>query len=86
MKIVDIAYSPDAAGEWEVSDPADGTAGFANRELAMVEAMKLAKRQARKGADPYMVCVEGADGKWRLFDENMQPVIGNPALPAASRR
>ncbi len=40
----------------------------------MAFALNLAKRErATKDADSYL-CVEGADGKWRLFTADLLPV------------
>jgi uncharacterized protein DUF2188 len=79
MKVVDIRYGAQPEGGWCVPDPADGHEIFPTREAAIAAATSLAKARSFSEGEPYFICIEGADGRWRLFDANMQAVVGDPA-------
>lgn len=80
MKIFDIPLHADRPNGWVVPIPGDGEETFGSRNDAIGYAMVLARKQEARRDEPSFVCVEGADGRWRLFDSNMQAIINPPVV------
>ncbi|WP_158880895.1 DUF2188 domain-containing protein [Rhodanobacter sp. L36] len=74
MKLIEIPFRPDATRGWTVPVPGDGEKRFGSREQALAFAVNLAKVQRTKAVDESYLCVEGADGQWRLFTADLLPV------------
>jgi hypothetical protein len=73
MKVFDIPYSPDAAAAWCIPIPGDGEKHFDQRADALEFARTLTRKLEQGGDGPNFICVEGADGRWRLFDSDFKP-------------
>jgi hypothetical protein len=69
MVIYDVAYRPVSDGSWTVKASDDGYKEFPTRTDALRFAIDAALDAHRHGDDA-AVSVEGADGRWRLFDEH----------------
>jgi hypothetical protein len=74
MKVFDIPYTPDAADAWAIPIPGDGERHFDQRTDALDFARTLTRKLDAHGDGPSFICVEGADGRWRLFDSDFKPV------------
>jgi hypothetical protein len=68
MVIYDVAYAPVQDGNWTVKASDDGFKEFSTRNDALRFAIDAAL-VARKHGDDAAVSIEGADGRWRMFDE-----------------
>jgi hypothetical protein len=82
MKVFDIPLDADSSHGWIVPIPGDGEETFESREAAIGFAAELAHKQLAAYEEPSFVCVEGADGRWRLFDANMKPVTTGTLPPS----
>jgi hypothetical protein len=73
VNLIEIPFRPDRDHGWTIPIPGDGEKQFCSRDDAMEFALNLAKgTRATKDADSYL-CVEGADGQWRLFTADLLP-------------
>lgn len=73
MEFIEIPYSPRGPEGWTIPIPGDGERQFASRDDAMAFALTLAQKHAVVTAKPSYLCVEGGDGRWRLFTADLQP-------------
>ncbi len=76
MALIEIPYIADGAGCWKIPIPGGGCRQFCSREAALAFALKLAKEGRSTTAKPSYLCVEGGDGKWRLFTPDLLPAKG----------
>jgi hypothetical protein len=67
MIIYDIPYSPIPAGAFVVNSSHDGAQKFPSRTDALRFAIEAALRAGDRG-EVATINIEGADGRWRLFD------------------
>ncbi|MEO6799771.1 MAG: hypothetical protein ABI178_07535 [Rhodanobacter sp.] len=74
MDMIEIPYRAEGTKGWTIPIPGDGERQFASREEAMAFALTLAKEQSVATAKPSYLCVEGGDGRWRLFTADLMPV------------
>jgi hypothetical protein len=74
MVLLDIPFQPDATACWRISVPGEGLRIFADRPAALRFAMDLAKKQDETMGHVTYISLEGADGRWRLFDANFRTV------------
>lgn len=74
MTMIEIPYDPENTDGWKVPIPGDGARYFASREAAMKFGVQLAKGVAGPTKSRGMLCVEGADGRWRLFTSDLLPI------------
>jgi hypothetical protein len=74
MELIEIPYDSEGADGWKIPIPGDGCRQFRSRDAALAFAFKLAKERVSTTAQPSCLCVEGADGKWRLFTTDLLPV------------
>lgn len=74
MNLFEIPFTPDSSHGWTVPIPGDGEKQFASREQAMAFAQTLAKDLNAESGRGGCLCVEGADGRWRLFTADLLPV------------
>jgi hypothetical protein len=70
MVMLDIPFSPDKTTHWVIRVPNIGLQTFPSRDAALKFAMDFAKRQSAL----VYISVEGADGRWRLFDADLQTI------------
>lgn len=78
MELIEIPYDPEGAHGWKIPIPGDGCRQFSSRDAAMAFALKLAKDLSSGTQKPGYLCVEGADGMWRLFTHDLLPVLSTP--------
>lgn len=74
MALIEIPYDSEGAGGWKIPIPGVGCRQFSSREAALTFALKLAKEGRSTTAQPSYLCVEGGDGKWRLFTADLLPL------------
>ncbi|MEP7184784.1 MAG: hypothetical protein ABI767_03005 [Rhodanobacter sp.] len=74
MALIEIPYDSEGTDGWKIPIPGDGCRQFCSRDAAMAFALKLAKEELLTTAQPSYLCVEGGDGKWRLFTPDLLPV------------
>ncbi|MFC5435286.1 DUF2188 domain-containing protein [Rhodanobacter umsongensis] len=75
MKLIEVPFRPDQDNGWTIPIPGGGEKQFKSRDEALAFALKLAKQQQRgTNATSRYLCVEGADGQWRLFTSDLLPV------------
>jgi hypothetical protein len=74
MLLFDIAFAPNQTRCWDVHVPGDGQQSFASREAAIKYAMEQARNRTLQGSTDAFISIEGADGKWRIFDADFKPV------------
>lgn len=71
MFVHQVAYSPDASGEWMLKTMSGLAQHFSSRFAALAFATRDASERVRAGA-AVVIRVEGADGVWRAFDAGMK--------------
>ncbi len=69
MIIFDIPYAPEPSGGWIVHASNDLHAEFRSRTDALRYAIDAALHEEQRG-DTSAINIEGADGRWRMFDPN----------------
>ncbi len=74
MVTYDVPYQPVPDGHWAVKSSADGQRRFLTRTDALRFAMGAAL-DARQHGDTAAIAIEGADGRWRLFDERAKHLM-----------
>ena len=74
MNLIEIPFAPDPSHGWTIPIPGDGEKQFSSREQALAFAQTLAKGAKTDGGPHSCLCVEGADGRWRLFTPDLLPV------------
>ena len=74
MNLIEIPYAPDRCHGWTIPIPGDGEKQFPSREQALTFAQTLAKGPKAESGHYSCLCVEGADGRWRLFTPDLLPV------------
>lgn len=74
MNLIEIPFASHASHGWTIPIPGDGEKQFSSREQALAFAQTLAKGASREGGHDSCLCVEGADGRWRLFTPDLVPV------------
>jgi len=74
MVLLDIPFQPDATACWRISVPGEDVRLFASRHAALRFAMDLARKQDETAGSVTYISLEGADGRWRLFDANFRTV------------
>lgn len=74
MVIYDVPFDPVDSAMWKVSSARCGERRFASREHALSFAMSETRAAALREPDGAFVNIEGADGKWRLFDPELKSV------------
>ncbi len=72
--MIEIPYRPEGPNGWKVPVPGDGEKQFSSREEALAFALRIAREQHSATAEPRYLCVEGGDGKWRLFTTDLLPL------------
>jgi hypothetical protein len=73
MVIYDVPYQPVPDGNWTVKASDDGQKAFPTRNDALRFAIDAALDAHRHGDDA-AISIEGADGRWRLFDERAKGI------------
>lgn len=76
MEFIEVPYSAEGPKGWTIPIPGDGERRFASRDDAMGFALTLVKaspENGENGVEPSYLCVEGGDGRWRLFTADLQP-------------
>lgn len=74
MNLIEIPFAPDVRHGWTIPIPGDGEKQFATREQALAFAQTLAKGDTTQSGQNSCLCVEGADGRWRLFTPDLLPI------------
>lgn len=74
VKLIEIPFTPDATHGWSIPIPGDGEKQFSSRDQALAFAQTLAKNVRNETGHDSCLCVQGADGRWRLFTEDLVPV------------
>ena len=74
MELFEIPFDPNANHGWTIPIPGDGERQFSSRDKALAFASDLAKQQSTTEQNNSYLCVEGADGKWRLFTPDLLPI------------
>ncbi|MEO7050983.1 MAG: DUF2188 domain-containing protein [Rhodanobacter sp.] len=74
MNLIEIPFAPDASHGWTIPIPGDGEKQFSSRENALAFARTLSRDVEMQSGNRSYLCVEGADGKWRLFTADLLPV------------
>ena len=69
MIIFDIPYAPEPSGGWLVQASNHLRAEFRSRTDALRYAIDAALHEELRG-DRSAINIEGADGRWRMFDPN----------------
>lgn len=74
MKLFEIPFKRDSDHGWTIPIPGDGERQFQSREAALAFARLLADEAKSSAGEVSYLCVEGGDGKWRLFTPELKPV------------
>ena len=74
MNLIETPFTLDDPHGWTIPNPGDGEKQFATREQALAFAQTLAKGDTTPSDHNSCWCVEGADGRWRLFTPDLLPV------------
>lgn len=74
MALIEIPYHSEGTDGWKIPMPGDGCCQFCSREAALAFALKVAKEDQSTTAQLSYLCVEGGDGKWRLFTPDLLPL------------
>jgi Uncharacterized protein conserved in bacteria (DUF2188) len=74
VKLFEIPFCPESEHGWTIPIPGDGEKQFRSRDDALAFALQLAKQQRYAEGKESFLCVEGADGQWRLFTPDLLPV------------
>ncbi len=75
MGLIEIPFDSEGSNGWTIPIPGDGCRQFCSRDAALAFALKLAKEERLTRAQGSYLCVEGGDGKWRLFTPDLLPVM-----------
>jgi hypothetical protein len=59
---------------WSLTLPDGQARSFPDRKAALVFALEQARHVTFVTRQPAYICVEGPDGRWRLFDPDLKPV------------
>lgn len=75
MRVIDVPFDANHPAGWSLTGITEGEQIFQSRGEALTHAMAYAKRYAFEFRREAYICVEGGDGKWRLFTPELQPVV-----------
>jgi hypothetical protein len=75
MIILDVPFEPTTDTLWQVAVSDGRLRQFASRESALVFALSEARSRGGQERGGSFVNIEGADGKWRLFDPELKSVL-----------
>ena len=73
MRLFEIPFDSEPSGDWVVPVVGDSERRFASRDKALAFALTLANEDRNHGYGDSLVCVQGADGQWRLFTPDLLP-------------
>lgn len=73
MEMIEVPYSAEGTQGWTIPIPGDGERQFASRGDALEFALMLVKKHPTNTAEQDYLCVEGGDGRWRLFTADLKP-------------
>lgn len=74
MRLFEIPFQPDPAGIWSISNVDDDDEHqFMSRDKALSYALSLAIKDRRCGRGNGLLCIQGADGQWRMFTPDLLP-------------
>jgi hypothetical protein len=73
VRIVDIAFEADTDGRWAIVETSSPPEYFSDRKAAIAKALRLSIQAAASGK-VLLICIQGPDETWRLFDHTMTPV------------
>lgn len=74
MKLFDIPYLPTHDNMWVLVIPGEGERHFVSRDIAIKVAAAYARKVTLTTSKRGLICLEGADEHWRLFDGDLKPV------------
>jgi hypothetical protein len=73
VRIVDIAFEAGEDGRWTIIETSAPPEYFFDRKSAIAQAIRRSAQAAASGK-VLLVCIQGPDETWRLFDHTMTPV------------
>ncbi|MEO9091423.1 MAG: hypothetical protein ABI247_13950 [Rhodanobacter sp.] len=74
MNLIEIPFTPRASHDWISPLLGNAEKQFHSREQALAFAQTLAECDSSDSDRNSCLCVEGADGRWRLFTPDVLPV------------